>query len=172
VTNKVDKVKNFVAIAKAADGELVELANALHWMLDTLSSSPDTPSREFWKRTIFDAFLREDRRSNDRQIVERVFNLLWKLPVGEKRKIGRPKGDGGRAYRKAGAILMLEASWKANVPNMTDQDFVHRFLEFSGEKLSKDPAGRKRQFNKIRKRLREARKLKVQHLKAVGRQDT
>jgi hypothetical protein len=97
-----------------------------------------------------------------------VFDLLWKLPVGEKRKVGRPKGDGGRAYQKAGAILTLERSWKANDPNMTDQDFIHKFLEFSGEKPSKDPAERKRQSNKIRKRLREARKVMEQYLKRGG----
>jgi hypothetical protein len=90
----------------------------------------------------------------------------------QPRKVGRPKGEEPRTHRKAEAILMLEALWKHDDPNMTDQEFIHRFLTFSHEKLERDPARRKRQFNKIRNRLRNARKLKPQYFKRIGRQDT
>jgi hypothetical protein len=162
VTNKADNVKDILAIHRAANGGLIELAKALHHFLDTYTSWPDSPSREKGKRILTDAFLREDCPPNERRIVERVFDLLWKMPVGGKRKIGPPKRADGKAYRKAYAIISFETMWKRDNQNMTDQEVIHRLLTLVGEKVSNDPIKRKKQFNKIRNRLREARKLNAE----------
>jgi hypothetical protein len=153
VTQKVT-AEDFLVVIRAADGGLVHLAGALHMMLDTLTSWPDTVSRE--RGVILNAMLPKDCPKEHRRIVKVVFEALWKI------KVGRPKADGGRTYRKADALLMLYAWEKSQNPKMSDRKFAFHILKITGETVSKVPTRRDAQINKITKRLREARKLKAE----------
>jgi hypothetical protein len=148
--------EDVIAIHRAANGGLVDLAGALHKILDNLTSWPDAVSRERMKRGILNAFLPNDCPKEHRHIVEVVFEALWKIQVG------RPKADGGRTYRKAEVLLMIYAGQKSQNPKMSDREFALHILKFTGERISKTDKVREAQINKITKRLREARKLKAE----------